>query len=192
MFRVNEIFFTTESFNINKLCYEWFSRARNKCILLSGTSIKYKVKQITDKLNYTKFNASSGWLERLKKTSSLDRYLARAVFTWRLCLNVWKSNLSRPLPTWNIIQNKKYLHVQYYCALPLISSATINTIITLAFTVEHLGECTRCSLVIAHGNCIRFAQSESGWRWTAHLFIYANYVHRFLRPWVIGVIASCW
>lgn len=57
--------------NIDKLCYEWFVKARNKGIPLSGTLIRSKAKEIAEKLNYVDFSASSGWLERFKKRHNI-------------------------------------------------------------------------------------------------------------------------
>lgn len=59
-------FFKTEGLNIDKLCYEWFVKARNKNIPLSGPIIKSKAKQIAESLGYENFNASSGWLEKFR------------------------------------------------------------------------------------------------------------------------------
>ena len=48
----------TMGFNGDKLCYEWFVKARSKNILLSSTLIRSKAKEIVEKVNYVDFNES--------------------------------------------------------------------------------------------------------------------------------------
>ncbi|XP_065357188.1 tigger transposable element-derived protein 4-like [Calliphora vicina] len=57
---------------IDKLCYEWFVKARNKAIPLSGTLIRSKAKEIAENMNFADFSASSGWLERFKKRHNIS------------------------------------------------------------------------------------------------------------------------
>lgn len=64
-------FFNVQGYNIDQLTYEWFVKARNKNIPLSGTLIRSKAKEIAEQLKYEKFSASSGWLERFKKRHSI-------------------------------------------------------------------------------------------------------------------------
>lgn len=65
-------FFKTEGFNIDKLIYEWFVKARSKNIPLSGPIIRSKAKEVAEQLNYQNFNASSGWLERFKRRHNIS------------------------------------------------------------------------------------------------------------------------
>ncbi|KAH0817235.1 hypothetical protein GEV33_005556 [Tenebrio molitor] len=53
-------FFKTEGLNIDKLCYDWFIKARSMCIPISGP----KAKEIAERLGYNKFSASDGWLHK--------------------------------------------------------------------------------------------------------------------------------
>lgn len=59
-------FFKTEGLNVDKLCYEWFVKARNKCIPISGPLLKAKAKEIADKFGYKNFRASDGWLHKFR------------------------------------------------------------------------------------------------------------------------------
>lgn len=59
--------FKSDGFNIDVACNEWFTKARNKNIPLTGTLICEKVKEIAEKLGNADFKASSGWLEKFKK-----------------------------------------------------------------------------------------------------------------------------
>jgi predicted DNA-binding protein YlxM (UPF0122 family) len=43
-------FFKTEGLNIDKLCYDWFIKARSKCIPISGPLLKSKAKEIAERL----------------------------------------------------------------------------------------------------------------------------------------------
>lgn len=63
--------FKSEGFNIDAACYEWFTKARNKNIPLTGTLIREKAKEIAGKLGNVDFKASSGWLERFKKRHNI-------------------------------------------------------------------------------------------------------------------------
>lgn len=65
-------FFKPQGAAIDKMCYEWFVKARTKNIPLSGPLIRSKAKEIADQLNYPDFNASSGWLERFKQRHNIS------------------------------------------------------------------------------------------------------------------------
>lgn len=59
-------FCKTEGLNVDKLCYEWFLKARNNGIPISGTLVRSKAKDIAEKLGYKTFKASVGWLEKFR------------------------------------------------------------------------------------------------------------------------------
>ncbi|XP_066157788.1 tigger transposable element-derived protein 6-like [Euwallacea fornicatus] len=59
-------FFKTKGFNIDKLTYEWFVKARNKNFPISGPIIRSKAKELAEKMGYQDFRASSGWLEKFR------------------------------------------------------------------------------------------------------------------------------
>lgn len=59
-------FFKTEGLQVDKLCYEWFVKARNKSIPISGPLLKAKAKEIAEKIDYNDFRASDGWLHKFR------------------------------------------------------------------------------------------------------------------------------
>ncbi|XP_045463820.1 tigger transposable element-derived protein 6-like [Harmonia axyridis] len=56
---------------IDKCCFEWFIKARNKGIPLSGPIIQSKAKEIANNLAYKDFSASSGWLEKFRRRHNI-------------------------------------------------------------------------------------------------------------------------
>lgn len=65
-------FLKSEGLNIDKTCYEWFRKARNKSIPVSGPLIKAKAKEIAEHLGYKDFRASDGWLEKFRKRHNIS------------------------------------------------------------------------------------------------------------------------
>lgn len=65
-------FFKTGGLNIDKLCYDWFVKARNKNIPLSGPIIRTKAKEIAESLGYENFGASAGWLEKFRRRHNIS------------------------------------------------------------------------------------------------------------------------
>lgn len=57
---------------IDTACYEWFIRARNKSIPLSGPIIRSKAKEIAESLGNETFTASAGWLEKFLKRHKIS------------------------------------------------------------------------------------------------------------------------
>ncbi|XP_066253585.1 tigger transposable element-derived protein 6-like [Euwallacea similis] len=57
--------------NIDKFCYDWFVKARNKGIPLSGPLIRAKTKDIAQTLEYKNFSVSSRWLEKFRKRRNI-------------------------------------------------------------------------------------------------------------------------
>jgi predicted DNA-binding protein YlxM (UPF0122 family) len=64
-------FFKREGLNIDKLCYDWFIKARSKCIPISGPLLKSKAKEIAERLGYNKFSASDGWLHKFRNRHNI-------------------------------------------------------------------------------------------------------------------------
>lgn len=56
---------------LDRLCFEWFLKARNKNIPVSGPILKSKAIEIAEKLHYENFNASDGWLQRFRQRHSI-------------------------------------------------------------------------------------------------------------------------
>ncbi|KAI4468551.1 hypothetical protein MML48_2g00007876 [Holotrichia oblita] len=46
--------------DVDRMCYEWFIKARSKGIPLSGLIVQSKAKEIAESIDYTGFNASYG------------------------------------------------------------------------------------------------------------------------------------
>lgn len=65
-------FLRTEGFNIDRLCYEWFSRARSQNIPVSGSLVKAKAKEIAEQSGYNSFTASDGWLQKWRKRHNVS------------------------------------------------------------------------------------------------------------------------
>lgn len=63
---VKRNFLKTNGLKIDQLTYEWFIKARNKNIPLSGPIVRSKAKDIADTLNIENFKASEGWLEKFR------------------------------------------------------------------------------------------------------------------------------
>ncbi|XP_066253848.1 tigger transposable element-derived protein 4-like [Euwallacea similis] len=68
---VKQNFMKPMGLNIDKLCYDWFVKARNKGISLSGPLGRAKTKDIAQTLKYKNFSASSGWLEKFRKKHNI-------------------------------------------------------------------------------------------------------------------------
>lgn len=64
-------FFKTEGSNIDRLCYEWFIKARSKAIPMSGPLLKSKAKEIAESLGYHSFRASDGWLHKFRNRHNI-------------------------------------------------------------------------------------------------------------------------
>ena len=59
-------FLKTDGLKIDTLAYDWFTKARNKNIPLSGPLVKSKAKEIAESLGITSFKASEGWLHKFR------------------------------------------------------------------------------------------------------------------------------
>lgn len=57
---------------IDKICLEWFIRARNQHIPISGPLIKTKAKEVAKALKYNNFSASDGWLQKWRKRHNVS------------------------------------------------------------------------------------------------------------------------
>lgn len=62
----------TEGLNIDRLCYEWFSRARSRNIPVSGPLVKAKAREIAEQSGYSNFTASDGWLQKWRKRHNIS------------------------------------------------------------------------------------------------------------------------
>ncbi|EDW76656.1 uncharacterized protein Dwil_GK19073 [Drosophila willistoni] len=60
-------FLKSKGTQVDKLCYEWFLRARSKNIPVSGPIIKAKAKEVARHIKYSGFLASDGWLHKWRK-----------------------------------------------------------------------------------------------------------------------------
>ncbi|XP_066252153.1 tigger transposable element-derived protein 4-like [Euwallacea similis] len=65
-------FLKTESYDIDKMCCDWFAKARNKNIPISDQLIKTKAKEFAEKLGYRNFYASDGWLQKWRKRYNIS------------------------------------------------------------------------------------------------------------------------
>lgn len=65
-------FLKTEGLNTDKLCFEWFAKARTQNIPISGQLVKAKAKEVADQLGYDNFHASDGWLQKWRKRHNID------------------------------------------------------------------------------------------------------------------------
>jgi hypothetical protein len=63
-------FLKTDGLKIDQLTYEWFIKARNKNIPLSGPIVRRKAKEIAETFN-ANFKASEGWLEKFRIRHSI-------------------------------------------------------------------------------------------------------------------------
>ncbi|XP_071054692.1 tigger transposable element-derived protein 6-like [Onthophagus taurus] len=50
--------------SIDKACFEWFVKAKNQNIAVSGSFVKKKAKEIAEKLGVSTFKVSDGWLQK--------------------------------------------------------------------------------------------------------------------------------
>nr|XP_022914667.1 tigger transposable element-derived protein 6-like [Onthophagus taurus] len=57
-------FLSSEGSKIDKACFEWFVKAKNQNIAVSGSFVKKKAKEIAEKLGVSTFKASDGWLQK--------------------------------------------------------------------------------------------------------------------------------
>ncbi|XP_050293635.1 tigger transposable element-derived protein 6-like [Anthonomus grandis grandis] len=56
-----------EAAQIDRVCFEWFARARNQKIPISGPLIKTKAKEVAIELGHRNFSASDGWLNKWRR-----------------------------------------------------------------------------------------------------------------------------
>lgn len=57
---------------IDKMCFEWFARARSQNIPISGSLVKAKAKEVAHNLGYQKFSASDGWLNKWRRRHNIS------------------------------------------------------------------------------------------------------------------------
>lgn len=57
---------------IDKICFEWFARARSQNIPISGPLIKAKAKEVANDLEYQNFSASDGWLNKWRRRHNIS------------------------------------------------------------------------------------------------------------------------
>lgn len=65
-------FINPQGLNIDKICFEWFSRARSQNIPISGPLVQTKAKEIAEKYGYQNFKASDGWLQKWRKRHNIS------------------------------------------------------------------------------------------------------------------------
>lgn len=65
-------FLRPDGLQIDKVCFNWFSRSRSQNIPISGTIVKAKAQEIAEKLNVANFRASNGWLEKWRKRHAIS------------------------------------------------------------------------------------------------------------------------
>ncbi|XP_037931315.1 uncharacterized protein LOC119666109 [Teleopsis dalmanni] len=87
---------------IDKMCFDWFAKARIQKIPLSGPIVKAKAIEIAIKLGISNFNASNGWLNRWRLRNNVAfkcisaylvnlQILLRKINTTRSALELAKS-----------------------------------------------------------------------------------------------------
>lgn len=59
-------FIKGKGFKIDRLCYEWFCRVRDKNLLISSPLTQKKAGEIAENLGEINFKASIGWLEKFR------------------------------------------------------------------------------------------------------------------------------
>lgn len=64
-------FLSSEGLKIDKACFDWFVKARNKNIPLSGPLVKRKAREIAEKLGVSTFRASDGWLQKWRLRNNI-------------------------------------------------------------------------------------------------------------------------
>lgn len=57
---------------IDKICLEWFIRARSQHIPISGPLVKAKAKEVAADLKCDKFSASDGWLQKWRRRHNIS------------------------------------------------------------------------------------------------------------------------
>ncbi|EEZ99118.2 Tigger transposable element-derived protein 3-like Protein [Tribolium castaneum] len=70
-----------EAAQIDKMCFEWFVHARNQQISITGPLIKAKAKEIASDLQYHKFSASDGWLQKWRKRHNINFKCNKPIFS---------------------------------------------------------------------------------------------------------------
>ena len=60
-----------QTLQLDKLCYEWFVKARNKNIPISGPLVKSKALEIAERIGYENFHASDGWLQKFRSRHNI-------------------------------------------------------------------------------------------------------------------------
>ena len=66
---------------VNKAVLKWFTRIRAENVPVSGILIKEKALYFAKEMNFEKFQASDGWLDKWKKRFVLIFYLLKHLFT---------------------------------------------------------------------------------------------------------------
>ncbi|XP_050307028.1 tigger transposable element-derived protein 6-like [Anthonomus grandis grandis] len=61
-----------EAAQIDRVCFEWFARARNQKIPISGPLIKTKAKEVAIELGLRNFSASDGWLNKCRRRHNIS------------------------------------------------------------------------------------------------------------------------
>lgn len=62
----------TDGLAIDQIVYEWFCKARNKNVPISGPLIKEKALEVSENLKICDFKASNGWLDRFCKRHDIN------------------------------------------------------------------------------------------------------------------------
>lgn len=62
----------TDGLAIDQMVYEWFCKARNKNIPISGPLLKEKALEVSENLKNCDFKASNGWLDRFCKRHDIN------------------------------------------------------------------------------------------------------------------------